>query len=61
VVRKVLGYQHIPQKYAKEVNEFNQDYLNSHINYHRPCFFLGKVINDNGKEPKKLKNILINQ
>ncbi|NOX08346.1 MAG: transposase family protein [Gammaproteobacteria bacterium] len=39
VVRKILGYHHIPQKYASLVNDFNQAYLNPHINYHRPCFF----------------------
>lgn len=53
VVRKVLGYHHIPQKYAKEVNKFNQDYLNPHINYHRPCFFPEIEINDKGKQVKK--------
>ena len=53
VVRKILGYQHIPQKYAQEVNEFNQVYLNPHINYHRPCFFPEIVVNDKGKKVKK--------
>jgi len=53
VVRKVLGYQHIPQKYAQEVNQFNKDYLNPHINYHRPCFFPEIAVNDKGKQVKK--------
>jgi len=52
VVRKILGYHHIPQKYAKLVNEFNQTYLNPHINYHRPCFFPLTIINEKGKKQK---------
>ena len=39
VVRKILGFSHIPQRYAYMVNDFNQTYLNPYINYHRPCFF----------------------
>ncbi len=40
VVMKILGYQHIPQKWAPLIDEFNQQYLKPHINYHRPCFSL---------------------
>ena len=39
IVRKHLGYTHIPQKYAPLINQFAQDFLNPYINYHRPCFF----------------------
>lgn len=53
VVRKVLGYHHIPQKYAPQVNDFNQLYLNPHINYHRPCFFPTTITDEKGKQRKK--------
>ncbi len=53
VVRKILGYHHIPQKYAGLVNDFNQDYLNPHINYHRPCFFPEITTDKKGKQRKK--------
>jgi len=53
VVRKILGYQHIPQKWAGRVNEFNQTCLNPHINYHRPCFFPETITDKNGKQRKK--------
>jgi len=53
IVRKVLGYHHIPQRWAKLVNEFNQNFLNPHINYHRPCFFPEIMIDSKGKERKK--------
>jgi len=53
VVRKILGYHHIPQKYASLVNDFNQAYLNPHINYHRPCFFPEIITDEKGKQRKK--------
>jgi hypothetical protein len=53
VVRKILGYHHIPQKWASLVNEFNQSYLNPHINYHRPCFFPETITDEKGKQRKK--------
>ena len=53
VVRKVLGYHHIPQKFAVLVNEFNQSYLNPHVNYHRPCFFPEIITDEKGRQRKK--------
>lgn len=53
VVRKVLGYRHIPQKWAGLINTFNQEYLNPHVNYHRPCFFPIIITDEKGKQRKK--------
>lgn len=53
VVRKVLGYRYIPQKWAGVINEFNQTYFNPHINYHRPCFFAEIHTDEKGKQRKK--------
>jgi len=53
VVRKMLGYVHIPQRFAPRVNEFNQQYLIPYINYHRPCFFPVIEVDSKGKERKK--------
>lgn len=53
IVRKIFGYQHIPQKWAALLNEFNKNHLNLHINYHRPCFFSDIIIDEKGKERKK--------
>ncbi len=39
VVRKLFGYEHIPQRWAPQINAFNHEYLNPYLNYHRPCFF----------------------
>jgi transposase InsO family protein len=52
VVRKVFGYQHISQKWAPKINNFNRIFLNPHINYHRPCFFPETIIDKKGKQRK---------
>ena len=39
VVRKQLGYAHIPQRYAAAIDCYLRDFLNIYINFHRPCFF----------------------
>ena len=53
VVRKQFGYSHIQQHWAPLINEFNHEYLNPYINYHRPCFFPEIKIDEKGKERKK--------
>ena len=52
VVRKQLGYTHIPQSYASKINQFHGDYLNIYVNFHRPCFFAVSVIDRRGKVKK---------
>jgi len=49
VIRKSFGHAHIPQKYASQINEFNQDYLNDYVNFHRPCYFPEKIMDEKGK------------
>ncbi len=49
VVRKQLGYAYIPQRCAELINEFNGDFFNPYINFHRPCFFPVSVIDPKGK------------
>lgn len=50
---KQFGYQHIPQKFAKEMNDFNFQFLYPYINFNCPCFFPEIVTNKKGKEKKK--------
>jgi len=52
VVRKHLGYTHIPGKFAQQVNEFSQNILSPYLNFHRPCFFPREVIDDKGRRRK---------
>lgn len=55
VVRKILGYVHIPQRFAPQVNRFNQKHLNPYVNYHRPCFFAETITNAKGKQVKRYR------
>ena len=52
IIRKILGYMHIPQKWADKLNEFNKNDLVPYINFHRPCFFVEEKINEKGKIKK---------
>jgi transposase InsO family protein len=36
VVRKHMGYSHIPQKFAEPINAFYQETFNPWLNQHRP-------------------------
>jgi len=56
VVRKHMGYEHIPQKYAKPINAFYQNTFNPWLNLHRPCMFATEVISDKGKIVKRYKH-----
>lgn len=53
VIRKQMGYAYIPQRCAEMINEFNRDFFNPYINFHRPCFFAVTVIDHRGKMKKK--------
>ncbi len=53
IIRKCLGYSHIPQHFASLVNTFCSDHLNPYVNYHRPCFFPKVIIDAKGKERKQ--------
>ena len=52
LVRKLFGYGHIPQRWAPLINDFNQQYLNPYLNFHRPCFFPQTHTDDKGKQHK---------
>ena len=39
VVRKHLGYGHIPGRFAEPLNRINREVLTPYLNYHRPCLF----------------------
>lgn len=52
VVRKHLGYAYIPQACAEALNQYNNEFLNPYINFHRPCFFSVPVTDNRGKVKK---------
>ncbi len=53
VIRKYMGYTHIPKTYAQEINEFYQKFFNPYLNFHRPCGFATTTVDHKGKEKKK--------
>lgn len=52
IIRKHIGYIHIPQRYAQELNEFYRNHLNPYLNFHRPCGFARIKVDGKGKEKK---------
>lgn len=52
IIRKHIGYVHIPQKYAPVINQFYRDHLNVYLNYHRPCGFATMTVDAKGKQKK---------
>ncbi len=49
VVRKWLGHDHIPQRFAPEVNAFAKDMLSPYLNHHHPCLFATEVRDAQGQ------------
>lgn len=49
VVRKHLGYAHIPGRHASRVNAFTQGILSPYLNFHRPCFFPTEEVDEKGR------------
>ena len=52
VVRKHLGYAHIPARFAGAVNDFAQNQLSPYLNFHRPCFFPTEQVDERGRVRK---------
>lgn len=53
IVRKHLGYSHIPQRCAQEVNAFCSAHLNPYLNFHRPCFLAVDEVDAKGRIRKR--------
>ena len=53
IIRKHLGYSHIPQRFAAEVNAFCAEHLNPYVNFHRPCLFAEAYLDKKGKTGKR--------
>ena len=53
IVRKHLGYSHIPQRFASLVNAFCDDHLNPYVNFHRPCLFAETITDAKGRQRKR--------
>ena len=56
VVRKHLGYDHIPQRFSARVNAFTHDVLSPFLNHHRPCLFPTEQRDHKGKIKKRYRD-----
>jgi hypothetical protein len=56
VVRKHMGYSHIPQKHAEPINNFYQQCFNPWLNLHRPSMFATEIVSPKGKIAKRYNN-----
>lgn len=52
VVRKHMGYWHIPKYEARKINAFYRDCFNEFLNFHRMCGYPTVVVGENGKKKK---------
>jgi hypothetical protein len=55
IVRKLIGYGHIPAEHADKVHAFYAAHLNPYLNFHRPCGFATVSLNAKGKRDRKYK------
>jgi transposase InsO family protein len=55
IIRKQIGYSHIPKQYAPLINQFYKSYLNPYLNFHRPCGYA--TIIEDPKKKGKLKKV----
>jgi transposase InsO family protein len=59
IIRKHLGYAHIPQRFAAAVNAFCAEHLNPYLNFHRPCLFAEEITDQKGKIRKRYPQRLV--
>ncbi len=54
-VHKYLGYSHIPQHFANQVNTLTVEVLSPYLNFHRPCHFPTEYTDKKGKLRKRYR------
>ena len=55
VIRKSIGYGHIPGEHAERLQKFYTAHFNRHLNFHRPCGFATVSLDARGKRTRKYK------
>lgn len=56
VIRKSMGYHHIPKHNAEMINDFMRTYNDDYLNYHRICSYPTITINEFGKRTRIYEN-----
>ena len=57
VIRKHMGRNHIPKKYAGDINTFYKNHFITYLNYHRVCLFPTEYRDKRGKIRKKYEEV----
>ena len=55
IIRKAIGYGHIPKQHAGKINAWYVFWFNDYLNYHRPCAFATVRRTAKGKEKLQYK------
>jgi transposase InsO family protein/predicted DNA-binding transcriptional regulator AlpA len=53
VIRKHMGYGHIPGEHAEKVQKFYTTHFNPYLNFHRPCGFATVSLDARGKRRRR--------
>lgn len=53
VIRKLIGYGHIPAEHAEALQKFYAQFLNPYLNFHRPCGFATVTVDARGKRRRR--------
>jgi len=53
IIRKHIGYGHIPAEHAEAVHKFYTAHLNPYLNFHRPCGFATESLDARGKRRRR--------
>lgn len=52
VIRKNLGWEHIDQTLAEEINRYYRNFFNPYLNFHRPCAYPTVETDEKGRKIK---------
>jgi hypothetical protein len=52
IIRKLIGYGHIPAEHAETLHKFYTTQLNPYLNFHRPCGFATVNVDARGKHKR---------
>ena len=55
IIRKLMGYGHIPAEHAETLQKFYTAQLNPYLNFHRPCGFATVSIDGRGKRKRQYR------
>lgn len=55
IIRKLIGYGHIPAEHSETVHKFYAAHMNRYLNFHRPCGFATVSVDARGKRKREYR------